>query len=153
MSLRWNIENIPDWQNACRVPTEDGGHKLSDVTHTIIMSSMWVEAGGLVEETVEEWVLRLTTWEKLLGTTMMDIPEGDGPLVPRYITEEEIRAHVGLTVNVSYKPRKEWLEHVLRQSFPKANHPLRDWDADYEDMRWDGQRDRLVRRPKHKVDH
>jgi hypothetical protein len=65
---------------------------------------MTIGMNAITERNVDEFVLRVTGTEALLGTSLNRLAPGQEPQ-PRPITAEEVRSHIGLRTNASPKPR------------------------------------------------
>ena len=108
MPLTWNVENIINYKTVCWIETgeqrEDGTPKtrLNPVTEALIWNSIAIDIGEITHDNASEVYARTRIMEQINGPLMIR----DGK--PSPITTEEIEAHVGLTVNVSFKSRKEW---------------------------------------------
>jgi hypothetical protein len=119
MSLRWNVSEIADHESLCYITAEAdspvqgvkaGDRVLSPVTHALIWLTVGTGVGwGIREENVEEFIARVHLWESL-----------HGPMNAEPLTDEQIRAHVGLYTNVSYEPRADWLDRTFRAAYPAA---------------------------------
>jgi hypothetical protein len=126
MSLNWNIGKVKDYTNTCyeRLPLEgnedrlkDGGfmgpywyvskddpntiERLTVTTQTLIFATMAVGLGTISEKNAEEFHRRLAWVER--GGAFRRSAEGDVPF-----TLDEVRAHVGMTTNVSDETKTKW---------------------------------------------
>lgn len=121
MALTWNIGKVKDYKTNCfdRIPREgnearlnEGGfmgpfwyeskddatmlERMSVTTNTIIMATMSVGLGSITEKNASEFYMRLHMLETVFGAYRRD-GEGNDHL----FTLKEVRAHIGLTTNVS----------------------------------------------------
>ena len=112
MALHWELSKIHDYEEVCFIEaTEDdpsngvekGDRLLNPLTNTLIWASISVELGGITEANADQWYARLRVVQKLFGTLMI---HGDG--TPHEITADEVRAHIGLSVNVSPVTDMKW---------------------------------------------
>lgn len=118
MSLNWNLTGIKDYEEVCfYTATEDdprngvtkGDRLLKPETNSLIWLTLITGVGwGITEQNIQEFVWRVKFYERLEGA-MLHL---DGKPMP--YTEEQIRQHVGLSTNVSYEPRAEWLDRMFR---------------------------------------
>ena len=133
MSLNFNLGNIPDWKKVTQKP--DGS--MSAITETLIFRSMSVDLGEVSKENVAEWMFRLKCVTRVFGPPLRKLvvvcdychqevgPDGcqkpncstskeavHDNVIDREFTLEEVRAHVGLTTNVSDKTRIGFLKHL-----------------------------------------
>lgn len=106
MALTWDVKNVKDFNDVCwQEATEDvpsmgivkGESYLSPVTNALIWQSLSTGIGRITEANVAEVWARISLLEELYGASLRN-SEG-----PRPITMEEVRQHIGLTTNVSYK--------------------------------------------------
>jgi hypothetical protein len=103
MSLSWNVEKIDNYETVCWIKKEDGeGSRLNPVTEALIFNSMAIDIGLITNDNAAEVFARTRILESVNGEML--IKSGKGTM----ITIEDIRAHVGLSTNVSFKSRKEW---------------------------------------------
>lgn len=113
MSLNWSIENVKDHKSVCWLPTdetdEDGKplFKLNPVTEAIIFSTMGVGIGRITEDNAGEFYARLFVTERVHGAML--VKQGE----PQYLTDEDVRAHIGLTCNVAYESREAWAQKMF----------------------------------------
>jgi hypothetical protein len=86
--------------------------RLSPTTHCLIWASMVVRLGEITEANVEEWHRRLSTLESIHGAYRV---RRDGDLnLPHPYTLDEVRAHIGLRVNVSDVPTRTWNAQIKK---------------------------------------
>jgi IS5 family transposase len=138
MSLSWNIEKIKDYETVCR---DAEGH-IKHRTEALIFATMSVGMGRITEDNAAEFYARLhviegatgsmcygpdpvpALVEKIAGDTSLDLSDtieralreaGVGGRKDRSapFTADEIKAHIGLTVNVGYETREEWAQRVI----------------------------------------
>jgi hypothetical protein len=125
MALSWEITAIDDYEAVCwdiiTDPSEaeqvrkhgtqgffapswyeddDGNVKVMNaVTNALIWMMMGLGVGGkITAQNVEEVVLQVAIEQRVFGPTLRQ-KRGDGEWEPRYITPDEIRAHIGLRTN------------------------------------------------------
>ena len=109
MSLNWNLTRVRDHKNLCFRTNDKGETEMNGLTHLLIFATMFVDIGKITEKTAHEFAVRLRMYENTYGP-MLRSPEGKEP---RYITEEEVRKHIGLETNVfPMKTRKQYLKKV-----------------------------------------
>lgn len=119
MSLDYDLTGISDYRDVCFVE-QDGQRRLSPVTEAMVFLCMFTGVGpDLTEDNIEEFIARATTWEKVNGAYLLR-REG-GVTSERPVTEEEIRAHLGLHTNVfPTEPRASFIDRLFRCTFPKT---------------------------------
>lgn len=124
MSLDWTIDKIADYKTLCWVPAgkdADGDDVscLNPVTNAIIWGTILTGLGSITEDNWRQFYARLHVAERLFGQMLYD-----GKLeAHRYITADEVRAHVGLTTNVSRETdaafARRMTTNALRQYMPR----------------------------------
>ena len=139
MSLDYKLSKIKNWHTLCfetftgspeemqaRVDTVslfgpawvwvDEEHtaieRVSPTTFCLIFAAMVVRLGEITEANVEEWYRRLSTLESIHGAYRIG-RQGDLN-VPYTYTLEEVRAHIGLRVNVSDVPTRTWNAQIKK---------------------------------------
>ena len=83
-------------------PFEKG--KWHPVTDALIWRCMSLEMRGIDEKNVDEFIWRCKFLQSLTGTHDMANNKMD-----IWITEQDIRNHIGLSTNVTQKTRDQWL--------------------------------------------
>lgn len=125
MALRWDLSKIQD-EDVCWVEaTQDdpnhgvvaGKKYMSPVTNALIWSTIAVDLGAITEANAGEFFARVRMWESVYGPFLIRAevdgkrPEG----AAAFITESEVRSHIGLSVNVVDVPRAKWLKRFSRE--------------------------------------
>ena len=107
MSLNWSLADIENWDEVCHITatvdwpmdgTKKGDKLLNPVTTALIWHSLNTGIGRIKAENAAEVFARISLVEELYGTSLRD---GDGKNRP--ITMDDIKAHVGLSTNASFK--------------------------------------------------
>lgn len=99
MSLDWSVTNVENYKELCWIENDDETFSLNPVTEGIIFSMMGIDMGSITEANWEKFYTRLHIWETVNGTMLNKWD--DGVKEPRPITPQEVRAHIGLSANVS----------------------------------------------------
>jgi hypothetical protein len=109
MSLDYDLTRVENrHENFPR--REDGG--MNNVTETLIFATMTVGMGEITEETAPEFYARLSMYEHLFRPFLMKVDD-DGTIVPRFITLDEVKGHIGLRTNVfPMQTRGKWVAHM-----------------------------------------
>ena len=81
---------------------------LNPMTSGLVWSMMSVGLGVISEKNVGEFIFRLRLTDKLFGT-MLSNDKGPMP-----ISDDEVRAHIGLSTNVSDESRTTWVKRTLK---------------------------------------
>jgi hypothetical protein len=80
--------------------------RVSPTTFCLIFAAMVVQLGEITEANVDEWFRRLSTLENTHGAYRT---RRDGDLnMPHPYTLDEVRAHIGLCVNVADVSPRKW---------------------------------------------
>lgn len=126
MALRWELGAIENWEHVCLVTAKDdmpdqgvkkGDEILNPLTHVLIWATIGVGIGQLSEKNADEFYARLALLERLDGPYLIR-PEGKQP----HITPEEVKAHIGLSTNVSYETRPTWFKRMRSELDRYAAH-------------------------------
>lgn len=84
------------------------------VTNGLIWASMAVQMSGIPDEkAAREFAVRLAIYQRLFGAWLNT--HGKGKPTPRKITPAEVYAHIGLSTNVSTRPRGYFLKAMGEQ--------------------------------------
>lgn len=102
MPLTWDVSNVADHEHVCFMGEGDV-RQASPITQAIVMMSMSIRIGSITEKNAGEFYARLYFLEKLDGPFV--VKEGE----PYHITPEDVRAHVGMYVNVTTESRAKFL--------------------------------------------
>lgn len=87
--------------------------RMTPLTNCFIWATMGAGMGSITEENYSEFWLRVNLQEKLSGPFLgQKRAEGEG-LEPRFITLEEVKAHIGLGTNVSYESWSSWTKRQV----------------------------------------
>ena len=94
MSLDWHVDRIKNFKELAWIPNDDGEtFHLNPVTDALIWMTMSV---GINRITEKNWPVchgRVAAVEGVFGSWLFD------NLKPRYITAEDVEAHIGLGTN------------------------------------------------------
>jgi hypothetical protein len=96
MALHWNLSKIADYEKVCL--NADGS--VSAKTETIIWATMTVQLGKITESNYQEFFVRLDFGNRLRSWGYD-------------LTEEDIKAHIGLTTNVIDEPWSKYQKHIM----------------------------------------
>lgn len=130
MSLDWNLTKIENHETVCFYKAIEaspdqgiavGDRLLKPETDVIIWLTMFTGIGWEVtDENIDEFVYRVQFYERLHGPMLRARDEETGTYSPAPLSEETIRAHKGISTNVSHTPRGEWMLEQFEVAFPKA---------------------------------
>jgi len=102
MALNWALTKVKDKDWVC---FNDG--EMKPKTETLIFITMTVGMGNITEKNYKEFYLRLYMYEKLFGTFYTTT------LGPNPYTEEDIKAHIGLSTNANKMTRQQFVKGAL----------------------------------------
>jgi hypothetical protein len=110
MPLNFSLDQIQNFESLCWID-EGTTQRISPVTEALIFHTMAVGIPRVTDKNVDEFVLRVTGTEALVGVSLWRV-NNEGATVPRPLTPTEIRAHVGLATNASAFSHTEWKRRV-----------------------------------------
>lgn len=122
MSLNWNLGRIKDWETVCQVvaDTDDrmngvkaGDELLAPVTRSLIWATMAVDLGSITEANAGEFFARLRTIEATGDAFLRRAERQDDPA--NWITLAEVRAHIGLSTNVTTQRAGAWWKRTAER--------------------------------------
>src|ERR1035437_5992486 len=115
MSLNWNVGkckgfkktgHTEDGKDTFAVHDVDGKEIPWAVTNALIWSTMGLFLGGITEKNVVEFATRLSIYQRVFGASLTVKGE------PRFISTQEVKAHIGLETNVSDESRAAFLKYI-----------------------------------------
>lgn len=106
MSLNWDLTAMAEGSRQKYPDRSDGEVHL--VTAGLIYATMGVGMRGITARNAGEFWARLKVFQGVVGPL---VANGDG--TPRMITEDDVRAHVGLTTNATPWTREEFLRKQI----------------------------------------
>lgn len=117
MALHWNLEKCADTEALFQTYEQDGEtiRRVSGMTEALIFASMVTGLGkdwSLTEEFAPEFYARIKLLEKLNGP-MAFRPDGKGGHEDWFCTFEDVKRHIGMTVNVSPVSRTAFLKNAV----------------------------------------
>lgn len=121
MALQWSIENVKDCEQVCFDHDADGSRSaMKHITHYLIMSSMALGLRGITDKNWRTFYKRLHVLESVaLGER-------------EYTSIEDVRSHIGLTVNVADETDAKWAariaKNIVGNRLSDADYKLREWD-------------------------
>ena len=109
MSLDWYVADVDNYKERCWVEY-DGDKYLSPVTDTLIWAAMRIGMNGITEK----------NWNEFYARMLLD-PRSrreDGYL---FIKPEDVKAHIGLSTNVSPVSRTKWFKALMEEALSIAD--------------------------------
>jgi hypothetical protein len=114
MSLNWDISKIKNADDLCWLPAgpgeKDEDRKMNPITNALIWTTMSVGMGAVTEKNHLEFFARCELVSKLSGAPLTKV-EG-GKRVDINFTLEDIKAHIGISTNVSDETQGKWLTRI-----------------------------------------
>ena len=121
MSLDVDYTGIKDYKSLCYVKHDDGGFSLNPITEIIAIGTYPAGIHEITEKNVGECFARFTMMQALGGRDG-EIGQGwvstfiDGEYdSSRYLTKDELRAHIGLRTNVTAMSRHAFLTSQVKR--------------------------------------
>lgn len=109
MALTWDVRDVANYQYVTTSPStrDKEEQQWHPVTNAIVMSGMVCGYGQITEANYKKVAKRLAQYQ-MLGALLgyQDMPEV-------YVTEEDVKAHIGLKMNVSTTSDAAWNKHLL----------------------------------------
>lgn len=111
MALKWDVTKIENHEEVTTVQDADGNDIWNPVTETLVWLAMFTDIGWeITEENAPEFYARIYVYERLNGALLRSRDEETGKVSDRPITPEDVRSHIGLSVNVSAVSRSKFLK-------------------------------------------
>ena len=103
MSLDYHLSEIKDWEKLCWLPheTEEGKVSLNRVTKALTFLTMSIGMNEIKTSNWKEFFIRVASHENIFGPSLFDFDEEEKKPVKRYITQEDVKEHIGLATNAS----------------------------------------------------
>ena len=144
MALHWNLTDIENHEELCwdtrklsdLAPEEKRHYRLDEeagtatrmnaITESLIFITMGVGMGEITEANWQEFAHRVAL-SQLLNGPYLTAWDGD-EVRGQYITDDDVKAHIGLKCNVGQEPWRKW---VTRQTptIKTGGYRLREWTA------------------------
>ena len=120
MSLNYDLSEIEDWENRCRVLRDDGtlSHVLSGITEALIFATMTIDLGEITQKNHIEFYTRMMMYKFITPRAF----EG--------VTLDDVKAHIGLTTNVMNTTPLKFNKKLGLMARDRIG-----WDMDYEQRR------------------
>ena len=114
MSLNWDLTKIENSEDLCWKPskTDIGKVEMSGVTEVLIWGTMIVSLGKITANNYKDFHRRLIEFQVVTGNGMLSATTADGERTNRMPTLQEVKAHIGLSTNVSPKTSRQWTSYI-----------------------------------------
>jgi len=117
MALHFDFTKVKNNETVCLTPEGE----IRIVTDALIWLTMAIDLGGITPKNVEEFIVRLRMYEMVAG--------------PTNISAEAVRAHVGLSTNVSDTTDAQFAKKLTKLMRERAVRGIRSDDADAAGVR------------------
>ena len=108
MSLDFNVSKVHDHTNITTAPFKwMGKSQWHPVTNSIVWATIPCGFNKITEDNFDMVWQRLSRWQQVIGA-FCEGEQGDV-----YITEEDVRMHIGLSTNASVKTDQKFAETLL----------------------------------------
>lgn len=109
MALHWDVRDIADKDTVTTSPSTRGktDKEWHPITHALIMGSMVIGIGHITEKNYKKVARRYAQYQ-MLGALL-----GSQVMPKIYITEEDVRKHIGLKMNVADITDAAWHKHLI----------------------------------------
>ena len=133
MALNWDLTAIENNKELCWVETEEDGESvvtLNPITDCLIWATLFVGMREITAKNLDEFVMRLMEWEKVVGGFLQDTTTGKYTM-PSYV---DVEFHIGLKTNVTEITLRKWktkLASMLREDSHKAIRQIKESRKNY----------------------
>ena len=109
MALHWDLSKVQDADTLCWVTDpKSKKERMNKVTETLIGLLLAIGIGRITEKNALQVLARIKVIEKMYGAHLYTF-ENDQPK-DRFYTWDDIKAHIGLTTNVSDETDAKFLK-------------------------------------------
>lgn len=120
MPLTYFFKEIEDYKDLCyQDVTPEGAQEkefeIKAVTQHLIFSTMSIGMNKITKENHEAFHNRILFMEKLNGKILYKHDEEEGKAKFRHTTNEEVKAHIGLSTNASTLTKLQFVKRQMRQ--------------------------------------
>lgn len=126
MALSWDLTQIDRAKELCWTePDEEGQVQLNPITDCLIWATLFIGMREITKKNMDEFVMRLIEWEKVVGGFLQDTSTGKYTM-PSYT---DVEFHIGLKTNVTEMTLRKWkgkLASMLREDSQKAIRQIKD---------------------------
>lgn len=126
MALEWGIRDCKDWEEIAPSAESEEGPR----TEALIWATMPIGITKITKNSVDEVILRLRVWERLLGRTLLCYPREDGESEVDYrvrarYKREWVERRIGLWTNATPMTRKQFYQACMERLEREAEISLR----------------------------
>lgn len=124
MPLRWELDKVKDYETVCfeeRIDpeTKETKNVMKPITEALLWSFMGVGLGEITEKNASEFALRVRMRERVHGAMLKTADEKS-----YFLTERDVRAHIGMKVNVYPVPMSQFKKNLINQVEADARNEL-----------------------------
>ena len=122
MALLADYQQIKGYKTLCY--REIGaGHVLKPITRPLVFSTMTIFMDKITESNWRDFYGRLAAWEEVFGgMTLVSDKRCKGGFRRQRITHEDVRSHIGLTVNVAPKSESFFYKSLVKALRREVGH-------------------------------
>jgi hypothetical protein len=129
MSLNWDLTKCPAWKATGKKSEEgkplhamhlpDGTEIPWGITNALIWATMGIGLGWDIGKKLDEFVFRIEAYQRVFGA----LCHKDGEDL--WVTPAQVRAHAGMSTNVSTKTRRQFLFDMTKVIERDAEYAIR----------------------------
>lgn len=114
MSLNWNLSKIKNSDELCWPADRKGSeNEMNPITNALIWATMSVGIGQITEKNYIEFFGRCELISRLSGAPLREFKDGKRHDVD--FTLADIKAHIGLSTNVSREASGPWGKRIVTE--------------------------------------
>ena len=133
MTFNVGWSGIENHEELCFEKDENGKDRLKPLTESLAFMCMNIGVDwGIREENVDEVITRFWIYQKVFGPLLKRWDEEAGEFKGTYISPDDIRAHIGLTVNVAHIKDRSWYANLVRVLKEEAARGIKNYDLNKE---------------------
>ncbi len=116
MGLSWDITKVEDYESKCWIEVEgEEGKRLNPVTDGLIWACMAVDMQQITAKNAEEFYTRYRMFSRAIGRDSRE----------RWLTLEDIEAHIGMWTNVTTRTKGQFHKRVAEIMRDTAERVIR----------------------------
>jgi hypothetical protein len=128
MSLDYDLTKVADVDTVCFYKDDTGVKRLVPLTEALIFFTIFADIGKITEKSAHEFTVRLRAYERAFEPLM----KADKKRKFNYITEAQVRQHIGLVTNVFPEASRVKFERKLGRAVMHDASRMVDADKEAE---------------------
>ena len=124
MPLRWNIEQVKDYETACWIENDDDTARIHPLTDALIQGTMFIGLGSITDKNYQKVYTRYEMARFASEAVYTEFDKKKGYFVGRQITLEEVKAHIGLWTNASRLTDAQYRKRLIECISDRAERSL-----------------------------